>query len=202
MYNGWSQINGKNNFLGLWVKCRARPPRVSKRKKLRGFIHKWIFGVYAVSTLNELDICYIYYRFSRLTFIYFLSFCRFFLIELYYIHLVYFTDDMQHTLCGHCWFYGHLVYLPGLGIGPYPQRAICPFWSSLAGMLLHLHWLDYWSVQRQSLFLIKERDIRTYIYLRLFVVVYSYFVCVFHWLATCVFHHWLIYLSFFFFVFT
>ena len=35
MYNGWSQINGKNSFLGLWVKCRTRPPTQPARPESR-----------------------------------------------------------------------------------------------------------------------------------------------------------------------
>ncbi len=73
----------------------------------------------------------------------------FFLFHFFrYSWLVYYMDYTQYTLCGHCWFYGHLVDLPGIGIGPYPQRAICPFWSSLSGTLLHLHWLDYRSARK------------------------------------------------------
>ena len=59
----------------------TRPPRVSKRKKLRGFIHKWIFGVYAVATLNELDICYILSIFTS----YFPLFSFFFPFPFYWI---------------------------------------------------------------------------------------------------------------------
>lgn len=204
MYNGWSY-----NFLGLWVKCRTRPPthnppRVSKRiKSYAGlYINGYLVYICCISTLNELDICYyIYYRFSRLTFIYFLSFCRsFFYWIILYTSRVFHERHAAYSLRTlsvlrpsrlltrpRNWSISSTSYLPVLIVS---RRYVVT--STLIRLL----------ICSKAKSLSNKRTRYTYIYLRLFVVVYSYFVCVFHWLATCVFHHWLIYLSFFFFVFT